>query len=87
MGETPPTFGTLKRFLGRVSGNVLIKMFLRFEFFPAKCARKSDRILGMINFHVMLNVSLVFVGFLTAEKSAWKTGSFTRAVNGVNVFP
>lgn len=82
----PPTCSTTVRFFRRMGGNVMLKMFRGFESLFAKCARKSDRVLGMFSFHVFRHVALVQVGFLTTEKRM-ETRSVPRAVDGVNMSP
>lgn len=81
--ETLPTSAALVGLLGRMSPNVKLKVCRVLKFFPAKCARKLDRIFGVFSFHMSQNVALVQVGFLTAGKCTWETGSFSRSVNGV----
>lgn len=85
VAKAPPTSGTNVSFLCRVGGNVRLKLLSGFKFFTAKCARKSGRVLGMLNFHVMRYTIRGQVSFSTSEKSAWKTRSFFTAVDGNNV--
>lgn len=85
--ETPPTSGANVRLFRRVGGNVCLKDSSDLEFFTAKSAWKSRRILGMISFNVVRHTMPVQVGFPTSRKSTWQTGSFGRAMNDINVSP
>lgn len=85
LGEPSPTNGTPKWLLRRMGENVTLKFCPPFEFFPAKWARKTDRILGMLNFMVFRNFVFPEVGFFTTGKCAGYPRSIHCAVDVVNM--